>query len=161
MFMIQNVLIIRDGIPLVLESFGQCHSIDAKNPLFAGFLEAFYRFSEEISNTEIETVNFKDALLNLKNIDNLLFVIISNREDNEKILKNRLEEIINLFYEEFKLEEINRIKTPKTFSGFRKRLLEREIVQEVCGLDYCDLCPTLIKEETTITLTKELNKIKK
>ena len=159
--MIQNVLIIRNGIPISLESFGQCHSIDAKSPLFAGFLEAFYRFSEDVSETEIETVAFRDALLTLKCVeDNLLFIIISNKEDSKKILNEKLDQVINLFLNEYTQEYIEKERNFKNFFPFRQKLLELEIVEEACGLDHCDLCPILMEEETGKEITKELNNIK-
>ena len=154
--MIQNVLIIRNGIPVSVESFGQCHSIDTKSSLFAGFLEAFYRFSVEVSETEIETVTFKDALINLKCIENLLFIIISNKEDSQKILASNLEQIIKLFNNEYSPEYVEREQNIKKFSPFRKKLLESRIVEETCGLDHCDLCPILMEEQTVKVVTSEL-----
>jgi len=115
--MIQNVLVIRNGIPVSLESFGQCHSIDAKSPLFGGFLEAFYRFSEDVSETQIETVTFKDALINLKCVgDNLIFIIISNKEDSQNILNSKLNKIIELFYKEYTLNMLKMNRTLENFS---------------------------------------------
>jgi len=38
-------------------------------------------------------------------------------------------------------------------------LLESGVVEEVCGLDHCDLCPILMEEETTKAISDELDHI--
>ena len=158
--MIQNSLIIREGIPLVAESFGQCHSINTKSSMFSGFLEAFYRFSEEVSESFIESINFKDAQIIIQSSSyNLLFILVTNKEDNKKILYKKLKKIIELFYNQFDSSLIDKASNMSIFNPFRKKLLEEGIVEEACGLDRCDLCPILMEEETVKIVTGKLKNI--
>ncbi|NHI94665.1 MAG: hypothetical protein EAX96_19395 [Candidatus Lokiarchaeota archaeon] len=145
--MIQNILIINRGIPFVVENFGQCHTIDTKSSLFSGFLEAFIDFSLEISESKIKSINFEDIIISIKFADDLLFIIIANKEDNLEILDKKMSSIIDLFFDTFK--DFTEAKTRKmeNFKEFRSVLMKNNIVSKICDDERCDYCPTIEEEE--------------
>ena len=145
--MIQNVLIINKGLPWVVENFGQCHTIDAKSSLFAGFLEAFIDFSQEISESKIKSINFEDVSISLKVSNGVLFVIIANVADNQDFLNKKLTIIVELFFKQFKEKLPVRISSNQTFKAFRKTLLNEGVVDLICDEEVCEYCPTIEEEE--------------
>ncbi|MHA1799036.1 MAG: hypothetical protein ACTSVY_11380 [Candidatus Helarchaeota archaeon] len=155
--MIQNILVIKHGIPLVVENFGQCHSIDTKSSLFSGFLEAFVGFSSEISETKMKSINFEDILILLKVKNELLFIIIANIDDDINILNKVLKKIIELFSINFgdfvSLDKVN----SKVFKSFRNIILENELVRSICDeTDHCEYCPTIEEEKELESIYKKI-----
>lgn len=147
--MIQNVLIIYKGLPWVVENFGQCHTIDTKSSLFAGFLEAFLDFSLEISESKMKSINFEDVIISLKLSNNILFVIIANVGDNQDFLNRKMNIMIDLFFREFDKKLLTKWNLKDTFNGFRKILLDEGVVEKICGdEEKCEYCPTIEEEET-------------
>ncbi len=71
-------------------------------------------------------------------------------------MNTKLKEIIDLFYNEYTQEYVEQEQDFNKFRPFRKKLLERGIVEEACGLDHCDICPILMEEETVEVVTREL-----
>jgi len=131
--MIQNLIIIKDGSTLLSEDFGECHSLHSNPILLSGFFDALMSFSEEFEQGSLEQLRFKNANVNFLKSNGLLYVIVTDLEDNLTVNTTKLNKIAQLFYRGYGKFLSNFSGEITSFDKFKDTILELGIAQKNCG----------------------------
>ncbi|MEM2134908.1 MAG: hypothetical protein QXG44_08655 [Candidatus Jordarchaeaceae archaeon] len=96
-------ILLKSGEPLFHRVYGK-EQVDES--LFSGFLGAVYNFARELGHGDIKTVEVGDARFVCEVSENLIFVAVVGKDDDEQELKNFLgfasKAFVNRFKEELK-----------------------------------------------------------
>jgi hypothetical protein len=96
-------ILLKSGEPLFHRVYGK-EQVDES--LFSGFLGAVYNFAQELGHGDIKTVEVGDARFVCEVSENLIFVAVVGKDDDEQELKNFLgfasRAFVNRFREELK-----------------------------------------------------------
>jgi len=150
--MIQNLIIIQDGLAIFNENFGDCHKTNSNPLLLSAFFDALLNFSYEFEQGNLEQVSFKNALVHFYSKDKLLFVAISDLEDTQEKIISKLKLAAKLFLDKYSeiLEDYS--GEISQFNDFRNLLLENDITQINCGkYTQCSYCQNKDNENTIIS----------
>ena len=143
--MIRNILVIKDGVPIVNECFGQCHTIKKNELIVTGFIDALTSFSQQAFGSIVQEVKLeKYAILVRKNSQKgvvTAFILDSNAELEEE--KKKMEKAVKLFDEQFAREADSfQGRDIAQFGTFRYLLLDEKIAEQNCGKNKdCGDCP--------------------
>ncbi len=140
--MICDVLIIKDGLPLLSKSF--CNSTNIKNLfsevdnliMVSGFFSALNSFSDSfesmgsISELKLSNNNLKLSFLKDMNIPELIYIATYDKNSNHAEVQEFLKKISNSFLKEFNVDQIlnwnGRLDSFKSFYNVIERLIEDE-----------------------------------
>ncbi|MBD3342905.1 MAG: hypothetical protein GF353_27650 [Candidatus Lokiarchaeota archaeon] len=154
--MIRNVMIIKDGLPLLSHNF--CNS---KNPfsktnnliMISGFFSALNSFSDQfnelgaIHELKLSKNNYKLSFLKDKNIPNLIY--LASFDDNSKSVDvhNTLKKISNTFLKNFNINQImnwsGRLDAFKSFEAMINDCVEKEGEKDIQKTRIDKLIPML------------------
>jgi hypothetical protein len=143
--MIRNILVIKDGVPVVNECFGQCHTIKKNDLLITGFIDALTNFSEQLFGSAVKEVKLeKYAILVRRNSSKgvvTVFILDSDAELESE--KKKMERAVKLFDELFGREADSfHGRDTAQFGTFRYLLLNEKIAEKNCGKnENCEDCP--------------------
>ena len=142
--MMQNIIIIDDGIALFNKNFGECHKLDSNPILLAAFFDAMFKFAAEFDQGISEQMKFKNSNINYLKENKMLFIVISDPKDNANVIQSKLNKIAELFNERYHNVLPNYNGEISLFNDF-SNLLELKIAEKNCGehLD-CKDCPNRI-----------------
>ncbi len=143
--MIQNVLIIKNGIALVDRSFGQCYSLGQDSHLLASFFSILQNLSLEFIGSSIKSLNIsnKKFFFYKDHIDSTIFyVIVSDIEDDSDEMKFKIRQIASLFREKYSnyLKDFDGNIT--YFNTFVDLLIEMKLAQK-CEDHSCKECSVI------------------
>jgi hypothetical protein len=152
----------KDGLPLINECFGKCHTIEKDDLLVTGFLDALTSFSEHTFGSPIQQVKLENyTILIRKNSSNrVITAFILDSDEELESAKKKMEKAIKLFDERFGHEADSfHGHDTRQFESFRDLLLEKKIAQRNCGeREDCEDCPNCKNSETFL---EKLRKFKK
>ncbi len=135
-FIIRNIFIIRNGVLLLDRNFGECQSFNGSFSLFSGFVSALETFTGEITKSALKSINFEDFKINfyrdLNKLD-LLYVLITDLDDNYDQIQHKLKKISRLFLEKHQDILTNFDGNINQFNKFGDILIDMEIAQKNCG----------------------------
>lgn len=97
--MIQYVNILtNNGKSLLFRNYGDA---EVDKDLLAGFLSAFSSFMQEISQSEIKSTETGDNKFFYISVKEIIFVVCADKEDEDKEITNKLNNIAEKFLEKF------------------------------------------------------------
>ncbi len=152
--LIQNLFIVKDGIALVNQNFGECHSLTHDVNLITSYISALQMISEEITGSSIKSINFNEIAFHFyidTKISGLFYIIVADIDDNQKTISNKIRKIGDLFSQLYfqKIEHFN--GNIGQFKNFGKILIEKNIAKGNCGENSeCDSCPNRNNESRII-----------
>jgi len=162
LIVIRNLFIILAGTALVKQCFGKCQSFTGGDTLVAGFMEALSSFSEEIAGSSIKSIDFEDFkffLFRDPEMNNLLFVLVSDLDDDPQVLSNKIKRIACLFKEAHLKDVKNFHGKLNLFDDFANRLVETDLTELTCGKhENCEECPYRDKNSEILEMLKEDDK---
>ncbi len=96
-------VLLNSGEPLFHKDYGE-KKVDES--LFSGFLGAVYTFAKELGHSDIQTMEMGDAKFICEVSENLIFVVVVGKDEDEQEIKNFLgfasKNFINRFRDELK-----------------------------------------------------------
>ncbi|MFX0144618.1 MAG: hypothetical protein ACFE9C_11115 [Candidatus Hodarchaeota archaeon] len=140
--MICDVLIIKDGLPLLSKSF--CDSINIKNLfsevdnliMVSGFFSALNSFSDSfedlgtISELKLSNNNLKLSFLKDLHIPDLIYLATYDKTSNHEDVQKFLRKLSQSFLKEFNIDQIlkwnGRLDSFKSFNNVIERIIEEE-----------------------------------
>ncbi|MFX0007539.1 MAG: hypothetical protein ACFFAV_12530 [Candidatus Hermodarchaeota archaeon] len=140
--MICDVLIIKDGLPLLSKSL--CNSTNIKNVfseiddliMVSGFFSALNSFSDSyedlgtISELKLSNNNLKISFLKEENIPDLIYLATYDKKSNHNDVQEILKKISDLFLKEFEIDQIlkwnGRLNSFESFHAVIERIIEEE-----------------------------------
>ncbi|MFX1241602.1 MAG: hypothetical protein ACFFA7_10170 [Promethearchaeota archaeon] len=140
--MICDVLIIKDGLPLLSKSL--CNSTNIKNVfseiddliMVSGFFSALNSFSDSfedlgtISELKLSNNNLKLSFLKDKIIPDLIYLATYDKKSNHNDVQEILKKISDLFLKEFEIDQIlkwnGRLNSFESFHAVIERIIEEE-----------------------------------
>ena len=143
--MIRNILVIKDGVPIISECFGQCHTIMKNDLIITGFIDALTNFSQQAFGSIVQEVKLEDyTILVRKNRHKGIFtafILDSNAELESE--KKKMDKAVKLFDQHFGREADSfRGRDTAQFGAYRYLLLDEKIAEKNCGKnDDCGDCP--------------------
>lgn len=152
--MIQNLFIIRNGIAILMQHFGECHALHPDDVLVSSYLSALQMLSKEITGGLINSINFENVTFyfyNDPNDDNLSYVIVADIDDDRSEIDFKIRRIAEIFYERYQ-SDLQDFKGDITeIKDFSKILNEMNITQKNCGgRPECAGCPNSTIESRII-----------
>ncbi|MFW9972298.1 MAG: hypothetical protein ACFFDF_19085 [Candidatus Odinarchaeota archaeon] len=144
--MICDVLIIKDGLPLLSKSF--CNSTNIKNLfsevdnliMVSGFFSALNSFSDSfedlgtISELKLSNNNLKLSFLKDLTVSDLIYLATYDKNSNHSDVQRFLKKLADKFLNEFSIEQISRwngrLDRFKSFDIIIERLIEEETKSE-------------------------------
>lgn len=153
--MIQNILISKNGILLTSQNFGNCHSIDLKKDFLSNFFTVIQKFSIAIIGTSINYINFEKLLIYLyedPNDESLLFILITDFDDNPIEINFKMHKIANLFFNNYR-QNIKQFKGDiAPFQTFGKTLIKMNLALRNCGgHPTCKNCSKNMNQNTLLS----------
>ena len=140
--MICDVLIIKDGLPLLSKSF--CNSTNIKNVfseiddliMVSGFFSALNSFSDSyedlgtISELKLSNNNLKLSFLKDENIPDLIYLATYDKKSNHIDVQEFLKKISDSFLKEFDIDQIlkwnGRLNSFSSFNTIIERIIKEE-----------------------------------
>ncbi len=140
--MICDVLIIKDGLPLLSKSF--CNSTNIKNLfsevdnliMVSGFFSALNSFSDSfedlgtISELKLSNNKLKLSFLKDENIPDLIYIATYDKKTNHNDVQEFLRKISDSFLQEFNFDQIirwnGRLDSFKSFHNVIEQIIEEE-----------------------------------
>jgi len=142
---IRNIFIIRNGILLLEKNFGDCWSFGEGTAMMTGFISAFNSFSVEITDSLLKSINFEDFTIYIykdPNEKKLLYILITDIEDDPNQIQFKLEKIASLFKTKYGKYFNNFRGNISYFETFSDILIEMNVAQKNCGgYSECIECP--------------------
>lgn len=152
--MIQNLFVMKDGIALINQNFGECHSLTKDINLITSYLSALQIISEEITGTSIKNINFDEISFHFyidKKKLGLSYIIVADNDDNLREINNKIHKIKNLFNQLYSAEIEQFNGNISQFKDFGTFLIENNILQINCGKKIdCNSCPNKINDSKMI-----------
>jgi len=157
--LIRNLFIIYNGVPLVTKNFGKCQKLGNDEYLVSGFIGALHSFSKEVVKSAIKSISFDEYNFHFYKdikIENLLYILVCDQDDDKDTIKFKIEKIAELFNQNYD-DEITRFKGDiEVFDKFSNILIEMNIAQKNCGgRPECEGCPNSEKTSKIINAFKE------
>lgn len=147
--MIRNIFIIKDGAALVKLNFGKCHSIKENQDLVTGFISGLVSFSKEAIGTSIETMTIDKYIfyfLKEEERSNLLYVFVSEEDDDPEKIQFKMKKIADLFFERYDSVIDDFDGEVSRFGAFKQDLIEMNLAKKNCGgRPECKGCPNSSK----------------
>lgn len=161
--MIQNIFISKNGILLTSQNFGNCHSIDVNKDLLSNFFTAIQKFSILVTGNSINFINFEKLFIYLyddPNDESLLYILVTDFDDNPIEINFKMHKIANLFYEEYR-QDIKKFRGDITpFQSFGNTLIKMRLTLKNCGgHSTCNNCSRNNNKATLLSVI-EKNDIK-
>ncbi|MFX1336994.1 MAG: hypothetical protein ACFFDK_00135 [Promethearchaeota archaeon] len=134
--MIQNLFVVKDGIALVNQNFGECHSLTQDIDLITSYISALQMISEEITGSSMRSINFDEITFHFYKDTNklgLFYILVVDINDNQGDISNKIRKISELFNQLYfqKIEHFN--GNISQFENFGEILIEKNIAQINCG----------------------------
>lgn len=160
--MIRSILVMKDGVPVVNECFGQCHTIKKNDLAITGFIDALTNFSEQILGSKVQEVRLEKYTILVRRNNHkgvvTAFILDSDAElDSEK---EKIEKAVKLFDEEFGREADSfHGRDTAQFGTYRNLLLDEKIAAKNCGKNEdCGDCPNCNNIEEYLTKLRKFKK---
>jgi hypothetical protein len=147
--LIRNIFIIKDGVALVKLNFGKCHSIQENQNLVTGFISGLVSFSKEAIGSSIKTMTVDKYIfyfLKKEQQSGLLYVIVSEEDDEPEKIQFKMKKIADLFFERYGSKIENFDGEISRFNEFKELLIEMNLAKKNCGgRPECEGCPNSSK----------------
>lgn len=143
--MIQNLFVIRNGIAIVQQNFGNCHSLNYEPNLVTSFISALQSFSQEITGSSIKNMEFEDYIFHfLRDPDfpEIFYCLVTDIEDDKNEISFKIKKIASIFKEKYgdTLKEFTH--EISQYRNFGNILIDMHLAQKNCGgQPECVGCP--------------------
>ncbi len=151
--LIQNLFIIKNGVLIFSQNFGECHSLP-NDDLISSFLSVVDIFAKEITGATIETITFDQIHLFFhKDVRDtkILYIMIVDMDNDFNDVKDTILKISDFFYNLYSdiLINFKGITTP--YLVFGDLLAKKNILKENCGKYLkCVDCPNSSGDSTIL-----------
>ena len=140
---------------LTSQNFGNCHSIDLKKDLVTNFFTVIQKFSIAITGTPINYINFEKLLIYLyedPNDESLLYILITDFDDNPIEINFKMHKIANLFFNNYRhyIKQFRGNIVP--FQTFGNTLIKMNLALRNCGgHPTCNNCSKNMNKNTLLS----------
>jgi hypothetical protein len=135
----------KDGLPIVNECFGKCHTIQKNDLIITGFLDALTNFAEQTFGSAVQQVKLEKytILVRRNNRKGVVTAFILDSDAEVESEKKKMEKAVKLFDEQFGSEADSfHGRNTAQFETFRNLLLDEKIAKYNCGKsEDCGDCP--------------------